>query len=112
MAFDELLAERVRAALVRRAVENVREVRMFGGLAFMVADRMVVCVSGGGGDLLVRVSPERGEALVAMTGAEQGVMGRGRSMGTGWIAVGAAALAAEDSLAFWLDEALAFHAAG
>jgi hypothetical protein len=45
MAYDSEVAERVRAALAGR---QVREVKMFGGLAFMVDERMVVCVSGGG----------------------------------------------------------------
>jgi hypothetical protein len=39
MAFDEVLADLVRAALGRGAVD-VRERRMFGGLAFLVDDHL------------------------------------------------------------------------
>lgn len=54
MAYDEELADRIRVML--GAAPPVREVKMFGGLAFMVHERMVVCVRGGG-DLLVRTDP-------------------------------------------------------
>lgn len=42
MAYDELLADRIRDALSDQ--ESLREQKMFGGLAFMVRDKMVVCV--------------------------------------------------------------------
>lgn len=57
MASDEKLAERVRAALADAA--SVREVKMFGGVGFMLNGNMVAAASHRG--LLVRV----GEARVA-----------------------------------------------
>jgi hypothetical protein len=78
---------------------------MFGGLAFMVADRMVVWV-GGGGVLLVRVTDERDAELVALPGAGRAEMGPGRSMGEGWIAVDSAVLACGEDLRRWTDVAL------
>ncbi|MEJ5914395.1 TfoX/Sxy family protein [Pseudokineococcus sp. 1T1Z-3] len=107
MAYDEELAERVRDALADRPV---REQKMFGGLAFMVDDRMVVCVGAGGGALLVRVSPDDDAELVQRQGAARGQMGAGRSMGTGWIAVDEQAVASEEDLDVWMAAALAFHA--
>lgn len=53
MAYDELLADRIRDALWDQ--ESLREQKMFGGLAFMVRDRMVVCVGTENRALLVRV---------------------------------------------------------
>lgn len=109
MAYDAEVAERVRLALAGR---DVREVRMFGGLAFMVDDRMLVCVSAGGGDLLVRVSPASDAQLLQEPGARRAQMGRGRSMGSGWIAVNREVLAGEEVLLRWLAAALSFHAEG
>ena len=51
MAYDEGLAERIRSQLAGRT--DVREQKMFGGLAFMVAERMAVGIVGD--DLMVRV---------------------------------------------------------
>lgn len=82
---------------------------MFGGLALMVDDQMVVCVSGGGSDLLVRVAPERDAELVAKHGAHRAQMGKDRSMGEGWIIVDGRALESDDDLQNWIDVALDFH---
>ncbi|MFW6775963.1 TfoX/Sxy family protein [Nocardioides sp. CPCC 205120] len=108
MAYDAQLADRVRGALAGET--DVREVKMFGGLAFMVADKMVVCVSSGGGALLVRVSGDRDADLVQVDGARRAEMGAGRSMGEGWIAVDDEAVATDDGLRFWLDAALEHNA--
>lgn len=109
MAYDSDTAERVRAALAGR---QVREVKMFGGLAFMVDERMVVCVSGGGSDLLVRVSPDIDAQHLEKPGAARAQMGRGRSMGKGWITVDKTAFAEEEDFAYWMTAALSFHAQG
>lgn len=110
MPHDTDLAARVRAALPDRGA--VREVAMFGGLAFLVEDRMVVCVSTGGGDLLVRVARERDPELVTRPGARRAEMGAGRTMGEGWIAVDRSALGTERDLQDWVDAALELHARG
>lgn len=107
MPYDVELADRVRRALSGR--DHVREIRMFGGLAVMVDERMVVCVGAGGGDLLVRVAPERDAELVGRSGARRAEMGKDRSMGVGWITVDETALHSDDDLRLWLDDALGFH---
>ncbi|MEI2731490.1 MAG: TfoX/Sxy family protein [Dermatophilaceae bacterium] len=99
------LADRVRAALTGRVV---REVSMFGGISFLVDDRIVVAARRDG-DLLVRIDPSRRGALLARPGAKPATMGTGRPMGDGWLAVGAAGLVAED-LTEWLSHALSTHA--
>ncbi|GAA1657897.1 TfoX/Sxy family protein [Actinoplanes couchii] len=105
MAYDPETAERVRAALTDR---QVREVKMFGGLAFMVDERMVVCVSAGNADLLVRVSPDDAAEHLAKPGAARAEMGTGRSMGKGWIGVDKTALT--EDFDYWMTAALSFHA--
>jgi hypothetical protein len=57
MAYDEALADRIRAALAHR--RDVEEKRMFGGLVFMIAGNMACGVLGE--DMMARV----GEANVA-----------------------------------------------
>jgi TfoX N-terminal domain len=60
MAYDESLADRVRDVLGDES--DVREQKMFGGLAFMVRGHM--CVGLLGDELMVRVGPDRyGNAL-------------------------------------------------
>lgn len=100
------LTDRIRAALSFEA--SVREVRMFGGIAFMVNDKMAVHASRDG-SLLARVDPATESPLLERAGAARAEMGPGRSMGPGWIRV--AAEVAEDDLAFWLDVALDFNKA-
>lgn len=100
------LSDRVRTALADRAP---REVKMFGGLAFMVDDAMVVCVQGNG-ELLVRADPSRSDELLARGGARPAEMGAGRRMGPSWISVDASALRTDEGLAFWLGVALEYNA--
>ena len=61
MAFDDVLADRVRTILAKRG--DVNERRMFGGLAFMVRDHMACGVLGR--DLIVRVGPEGADEALA-----------------------------------------------
>lgn len=103
MTPSSALADRVRDALAGHP--SLREVRMFGGLAFMVDEKMVVCTRGDG-DLLVRADPDRADELLALEGARPAEMGAGRSMGRSWISVGPLATGTHDGLAFWVDVAL------
>jgi hypothetical protein len=61
MAYDEVLADRIRAALGDRV--DVEERQMFGGIAFMVAGRMACGVTHD--DLMVRVGAEGYEAALS-----------------------------------------------
>ena len=108
MAHDTELADRVRGAISDE--KDVREVKMFGGLAFMVNEEMVACVSGGGGALLVRVSRSRDAEYLGVVGARRAEMGKGRSMGEGWITVDQAALTEDRDLRFWIDAVLEHNA--
>ncbi len=101
------LTDRVRAAFSGR---DVREVRMFGGVSFMVDGRMAVA-AGCGGDLLVRIDPTRYDRLRQLPGAHAAVMGSDRPMGPGWIRVTRLHLDTDDELGFWIRTALEFHAA-
>lgn len=107
MAYDEELAGRIREALADQT--SVREVKMFGGLSFMVNESMAVCAMSDG-DLLVRADPARSGELLTINGARPAEMGAGRAMGKGWVAVDNDAIASADDLDFWIGVALEYNA--
>jgi TfoX/Sxy family transcriptional regulator of competence genes len=98
MAYDELLAGRVRDALARDG-EVASERRMFGGLAFLVHGHLAVSASSRGG-LLVRIDPADVETLTRSPHVRRFEM-RGREM-DGWLHVEAAAAATDDELRRWV----------
>ena len=75
MADDQELAASVRTALKRAGA--IREVRMFGGIGFMLNGNMVAAASRRG--LLLRVGKDRQAEALAQSGARPMVM-RGRTM--------------------------------
>lgn len=106
MVYDPGLATRIRGALADKP--SVREVKMFGGLSFMVNKSMVVSATSDGG-LLVRADPERAGELLATRGAHPAEMGPGRVMGDSWISVDQETIASEASLDFWIGVALEYN---
>ncbi len=97
MAYDEILADRLRSCLSGTA--DVVEKRMFGGLGFMVEGSLAVSASSHGG-LLLRADPEQADALLAEPGVEPFVM-RGRAM-DGWLRVDASVVDSDEALARWV----------
>ena len=98
MAYDEELAHRIREQL--QDVSGVTEMRMFGGLAFLVGGNMAVAASGQSG-LLLRVPPDQTEHLAAEPHAGRFEM-RGREM-NGWLRVDAVGVESDEDLARWAD---------
>jgi TfoX/Sxy family transcriptional regulator of competence genes len=80
MAIDERQADQIRAALAD--VASVREVKMFGGLAFMLDGNMVAASSHRG--LLVRVG-EHGVPAALAQGAQPMIMNGRQMKGFVWI---------------------------
>ena len=103
MAASDLL-ERVREAL---APYDTREVRMFGGVSFMIDEQLVAAVRRNQ-ELLLRIDPADRERLLAEPGARPAVMGSNRAMGPSWITVAPDALSGE-GLDRWLARALDHH---
>lgn len=81
---------------------------MFGGLSFMIDDRIAVAADKSG-NLLVRIDPERSEELLLRPGVRIAEMGVGRSMGPGWLEVAGDTLD-DDRLSLWIDVALEYNA--
>jgi TfoX/Sxy family transcriptional regulator of competence genes len=103
MAFNELLAERIRQRLARR--KNVEEKKMFGGLGFLLNGNLLV---GAREDsLLVRVGPEQSdEALQEAHVSEFKITGRGTMKG--WVVVALEGVQNDDQLNGWIQRALKF----
>jgi TfoX/Sxy family transcriptional regulator of competence genes len=100
VAYDEKLAERIRAALPGGAGER----KMFGGIAWMVGDHMACGIMGDA--LLARLGPEGADAAVAEPHVEHAEMG-GRLM-KGYVLVQPEGLADDESLQGWVDRSVAF----
>jgi len=98
VAYDEDLANRIRELLGGES--GVTEMKMFGGLAFLIGGNMAVAASGQGG-VLVHVDPAEGDALIAKTSARPMEM-RGREM-AGWLRVDAGDVTTKRQLTKWVD---------
>ena len=97
MAYDEELANRIRELV--HGEKGLTEMRMFGGLAFLINGNMAVSASGQGG-LLLRVDPADTGALLDDPHAQPFVM-RGREM-DGWLRVDPAGLTTKRQLTRWV----------
>jgi TfoX/Sxy family transcriptional regulator of competence genes len=97
MAYDEDLASRIRELLDGES--DVTEMKMFGGLAFLIRGNMAVAASGQGG-ALVRVDPAASEEILATTNARLMEM-RGRTM-QGWLRVDPEDVRTKRQLAKWV----------
>jgi TfoX/Sxy family transcriptional regulator of competence genes len=102
MAYDTVLAERIRTDLASRP--DVVERKMFGGIAFMVSGNMAVGVIGE--DLMVRVGPDAHEAALAEPHARP-MDFSGRPM-VGYVYVAPPGVADDDDLRAWVERGAAF----
>lgn len=104
MAFDEKLAGRVRS-LIALHHQQVEEKKMFGGLCFMVNDKM--CLGVESERLLVRFDPARTEELMQLKGCKP-MDFTGRTM-KGYAFVDKTELDSGSQLAFWVNLALDYN---
>jgi len=103
MAYNEDLANRIRELVAGEP--DVTEIRMFGGLAFLVGGNMSVAVSGQGG-LMVRIDPEDAASLLAKPHARSFEM-RGREL-RGWLRVDPQGLRTKRQLAPWVTRGVTY----
>jgi TfoX/Sxy family transcriptional regulator of competence genes len=96
MAYDEALADRVRAELAGES--GLTEKKMFGGIAFLLGGNLAVGVRGD--DMMVRVGAERAPEALERPHARQSYMGE-REM-KGWILVAPDGVATDADLAGWV----------
>jgi len=96
MAYDEELADRMRAVL--EGTPTLEEKKMFGGLAFMVRGHMACGIANG--ELMVRVGKDAYEAALARKHAKEMTF-TGRAM-KGMIYVDPAGFRTKKQLAGWV----------
>lgn len=102
MAFDELLAQRIREVVAQ--VPGFTEKKMFGGVGYMLNGNMACGVNGS--DLIVRVGPERYEQALTLPASKPFDM-TGRPM-RGWITVSAEDLLDDTDLEQWVRQGIEF----
>lgn len=105
MAYDLVLAQRVRDYLSRFPEYDVEEKKMFRGLAFMVNGKMRVNVSND--NLMCRFDPALTEELSVKTGYLPMIM-RGKVF-KGYCYVEPAGLKTKKNFEFWMKQCLDFN---
>lgn len=104
MAFNEIMANRVRE-IIAAATNKVAEKKMFGGLCFMVDDK--ICVGVRKDTILVRLDPAVFEQALEQEGCRP-MVHAGRVM-KGYVFVDEAVLHTKKQLLYWVSLALDFN---
>jgi TfoX/Sxy family transcriptional regulator of competence genes len=104
MAYNEKVADTVRE-IISETEKNVEEKRMFGGLCFMVNDKM--CVGVEQERLMVRLDPARYEEALEKEGAKP-MDFTGKAM-KGYVFVDTQALNSRKKLEYWVQLALEYN---
>ena len=102
MANEEALSERIRPILSQR--RGCSEMKMFGGVCFMINGNM--CVGTWNGSLIVRVDKKNHDETLAEPHTKPADMS-GRIM-KGWATVEPAGIESDDDLMVWVERAAEF----
>ena len=105
MAYSITLANRVREYLAKIPHITVEEKAMFGGLAFLVNDKM--CINIGNDCLMCRFNPEQTEEIAERQGVLPAVM-RGKEL-SGYCYVEPSGYSQKEDFDFWLQLCLEFN---
>ena len=104
MAYDERIADRVRE-IIAAEEKNIEEKKMFGGLCFMVNNKMCVCVQQH--NVMLRIAPEKFQEVLEKEGCQPMKFGQ-RTM-TGFVYVDESILNTKKKLETWLQLALEYN---
>ena len=102
MAYDSILAERIRHALARR--KGKEEKKMFGGIGFLLNGNM--CVGVWKDSLIVRLGPEQAAEALKQPFVQQFDI-TGRPM-TGWALIEPKGVEDDGQLKAWIQRAVKF----
>ncbi len=103
MAYNEKLANRIRAALAH--MPKVEEKKMFGGLAFMVDNKM--CITAGVDRMMCRIDPAIHEEVIKRKGCNTVIM-RGREY-KGYVHVNEDSIKDKKDFSYWIELALEYN---
>src|ERR1700748_2247548 len=104
MAYNEKLANRTRE-IISRTHKNVEEKKMFGGLCFMVDDKM--CVGVERERLMIRLDPEKYDEALEKEGCTP--MDFSGKLMKGFVFVKASAVTTKKNLEYWIKLALEYN---
>ena len=104
MAYNLPLAERLRKALNAKNI-SFTEKKMFGGLAFLVNDKM--CLNVSGDKLMCRFNPEQQMSLENRPGFDKMIMKGKELKGYGYIQ--SSGYASAKNFNFWVNTCLSFN---
>ena len=104
MAFNEKLAGRVRE-IISQTETNVEEKKMFGGLCFMVNDKMCVCIETN--RIMIRYNPAITEEIMEKEGCSP--MDFTKRIMKGYAFVDIAVLNTKRKLEYWINLALEYN---
>lgn len=105
MAYNLKLADRIREYFLNFSKYKIEEKKAFGGLVFMVNDKM--CVSVSGENLMCRYDPERQQEVESKNGFEPMNM-RGKNM-DGYCFVSPEGFKAKKDFEYWVNICLDFN---
>ena len=103
MAYNEKIADRIREALVDQ--KNVEEKHMFGGVCFMVNDKM--CAGVIKDDMMIRIDPSLEEEVLAKNGCRM-MDFQTRPM-KGYFYIDAEGMKTQKNFEYWIALCLAFN---
>lgn len=103
MAYDEILADRIREILVDQP--KIEEKHMMGGVAFMVDNKM--CVGVIKDEMMARIDPDIYEDALEKHGCHP-MNFTGKPM-KGWVFISPEGIDSIKNLTYWIDLALAFN---
>ena len=103
MAFNEILANRIRETLVD--LKDVEEKFMFGGVCFMVDGKM--CVGVVKEEMMCRINPEMDETVLEMTGCRP-MDFTGKRM-KGYVFISEDGMKTKKNFDYWINLCLEFN---
>ena len=104
MAYNVKLADRVRE-LIAEEQKNIEEKKMFGGLCFMVNDKM--CIGVEHERLMVRIDPQKYDEVIEKEGCRP-MDFTGKVM-KGFVFVDVEAVQSKKQLQYWINLALQYN---
>ncbi len=102
MAYNQILANRIREQL--QELEDIEEKEMFGGLCFLLNDKM--CVGVIKDEMMGRIDPGLYEEALEKPGCRE-MLFTGKPM-KGWIMIEEQGIRKEDELKYWIGLAIDF----
>ena len=101
---NQITGERIADQLIAKGIDYIQK-KMFGGVCFMVNDKMLIGTYKGG--IMARVDPAENETLLDRPGTSQMIHG-GKPM-AGYLFLEPEVYESERDISFWLEKCLEYN---